>query len=1411
MRIIHFSDFHLIKATVGNSRALIDRMIKALKEVNKESKIDLVVFSGDLVDVGGNGEPISEVFDLFRTEVIVRFELELAIPQSHFLFVGGNHDMLRSNDTEDEDKELDSKLNSISSLANITRSDCTDGYKRTIPFKEYEKAFYSSYIGGTDQLEYCNTLFQSNIKMMINGQRVGVTLLNSSWHSWDSKVDKHRVALGRTQITDSQDFLSDCDVKFSVSHYDISWLKDFEQEDLKTLFAHQYDIVFTGHTHSSAMRAEIEPEGGVFYITAAGTLCANLDQSNTPYANAFLVLDYNNSYKHLHAVKYKQNQYEEFELDSNYENGGVFDRSIAEYSSFVPVSTEFERMFRNRPFIDSQRLQEITKELIDDNNHTLQLVALSGLGKTRLVVEAFRGKNKAHAYYCQYKENNDTSIFKEFEKILASHENDPGLIIIDDCPNKVLSAMISKRDNYGSHFRLIGINNMYFDRESIIGCKQLPFSHYDLESDVNDYIDKHVSVVNNDDYIVQQIKELSGGFPSVAIDLIETYQSGEKVGVDSVESLIPKLLQLDGLSEEKRDKFMTALCTMALFQPVPYGRDDAWNYILMDDDITPFWGKGYPERSSIFANTISRYKGAFIEISGSWLNVRPQPLAVWLVKQWFKNCDNDADRLERLFTSLRGMPDPPQKLILENMAKRMDYMQGNVQAEYLFAELVDINGGPFGNEKVVCSEMGSRLFLSMATVNPSAVARCLLHVFSQKTIKWIFDHVKDDTRRNLMWTLEKLCFAKESFNDGVQVMAMFALAENERYANNSTGQLLQLFHVMLAGTQATLEERLAIIHVFKDLGDAYKDLTLDILKSALQNDHFMRDGGVEKFGFDRREEYLPSHNEILDYWYACRDILLQWAKDDATIWVKMSDIIASYYFRWCANGFAAYILFPLLESIYTIHPEGNDKLYYELRRSDKYVKRRLNDAEKATLSEWEQKFMPKTFVTKLRSERLDVEIDYHKPFEERLRILEGIFSPIVKEFLDNKLYASKKTLLEIIDDKEYFDSNFSYFLIDKSSSEQLEALFDNLVQIAIERNIDVKRGFYSNLYFHAREKSVFNKSIERILEAGLQEQYVALLVLSEKENLTVLRRLRDEQLNKRITIDFIPIYLTRIGLMSDKMFVNVVAAFEPDYSTHANMLLDFVQIHRFGADKEKVSAIIPYVKELILRFDINVANSNDAIGYSRFMGEFVQHIKDEVFIIALNKKIIAAYQDWNLHSKLRDTYTPLLKYHTNEVWEDFVKAFVDSENPSFYLQTKYELGSGSGFGAGPLFQIDETLVKQMCIDYPDEAPHRIAHMAPVFHYNDEKEVDRFSDWFMWLMDCFADRPYVLDGLHGNIHTFSWTGSTIPYYERNMLCFKKLLNHSNPKVVEWAQQNIADCEKELQREKDREEYIRLHYN
>ena len=87
-------------------------------------------------------------------------------------------------------------------------------------------------------------------------------------------------------------------------------------------------------------------------------------------------------------------------------------------------------------------------------------------------------------------------------------------------------------------------------------------------------------------------------------------------------------------------------------------------------------------------------------------------------------------------------------------------MSGNKEAFKMVGQLVNANiDHPFFDEENLCSGLGSELFLAMSTVNPAAIATHLRRVLGYKDIDWLREQVYGDVRRNIIWALERLCFA----------------------------------------------------------------------------------------------------------------------------------------------------------------------------------------------------------------------------------------------------------------------------------------------------------------------------------------------------------------------------------------------------------------------------------------------------------------------------------------------------------------------------------------------------------------------------------------------------------------------------------------------------------------------------
>ena len=100
IRILHFSDFHLNGEKIEDAQHVLNNMIKSLHKINTERQIDLVIFSGDMLEQGGvgYGNNLVQGFTDFQSKVINPILSTLKLPQERFIFTPGNHDVNRKSD-----------------------------------------------------------------------------------------------------------------------------------------------------------------------------------------------------------------------------------------------------------------------------------------------------------------------------------------------------------------------------------------------------------------------------------------------------------------------------------------------------------------------------------------------------------------------------------------------------------------------------------------------------------------------------------------------------------------------------------------------------------------------------------------------------------------------------------------------------------------------------------------------------------------------------------------------------------------------------------------------------------------------------------------------------------------------------------------------------------------------------------------------------------------------------------------------------------------------------------------------------------------------------------------------------------------------------------------------------------------
>ena len=173
------------------------------------------------------------------------------------------------------------------------------------------------------------------------------------------------------------------------------------------------------------------------------------------------------------------------------------------------------------------------------------------------------------------------------------------------------------------------------------------------------------------------IKKIADGFPGMAVLLVEEYLKEQHIDVHTVDHVVKKLLKFEEGHESEQEIVMRSL---SLFQPFPYRNEykEAYRFIRNDEGITPLYGKSPEEKRHLFSHTINLYDNSLIEITQSWLNVRPFPLAVWLVGKWF---EDDPDEEEHFDNSAlnEGLEEYIQKYLTRDLQgqKRMVRM-GNL-------------------------------------------------------------------------------------------------------------------------------------------------------------------------------------------------------------------------------------------------------------------------------------------------------------------------------------------------------------------------------------------------------------------------------------------------------------------------------------------------------------------------------------------------------------------------------------------------------------------------------------------------------------------------------------------------------------------------------------------------------------
>lgn len=1400
MRILHLSDIHLDKDLLPDSQRLLRRLSEKLSEIQNDKPIDFIVISGDLVDVGGKSfGSIEDGFKCFESEFVQPILKLTGLPRERVMICPGNHDSDGSKVTAEDEKEI--RLNSVGDvnyfISKQIRKNTKAGVyslERIRSYNDYNLTFGASTLPDGSRL--CTAL-SNHYKFRIGDRVVGFSCLNTIWRC-NEKGEGKPFILGILQINEASDFLRDCDYTIAIMHNPPSALADWEQSDVKMLIHQNYDLLLYGHSHIGDSDVRESESGAVTYLCAAGTIQANAGNTQT-YGNGFSIIDVGLEDNSIEHRKYIQKADENYALDTNHGDDGVWKPNVSHIHKFFNVKVSLlQQKEHNYPIIRNGLLDSIIQGVRNTDSGDIQIYGLSGLGKTRIVYEAFNnGVNSEtlnRTYYC-LQADGGIQFKDELETLLYQTRDGKATIIADNCSDNVFGYIQRRRNSMNPSCRIIALTSNVFDSPKG-EHKQFVIRPSDLEGMVSEYVNSQIPEAGDGLTLRETIKRFSEGFPMIAIKLVLAVKSGEEINIHHTDSIIERLLDIDINDGSDESEYLKV---MSLFQPFPVS-EEAFKAIFSSDCFSRLNKLTPNELLRLRKRVDKKYGGSLIEITGGGSTIRPFPLAINIAGKWFEDND-DPVIFKGLIDYVNNLPDPPKKLIVECMAKRLERMNESAAAMDLVARLNNVNG-VFRDENVVRSELGSRLILAMSTVNPLAVSNALYYVFEGKSPQWIKSNLSAVSRNNILWALRKLIIDSESFPNVMNVLGKLAIEETEdNIGNNSLSTFRDSFHIFLSGSQASLSQKYDFIRNISDERNVLFALTPVAIEGALALGSFMRIGG-NIYGTKTIKDNVPTYAETFDYWDKCVQLTNSLISKGRFL-AEIGNIIKNNLLRWSAKGVADRFL-PLLEVYGRINGYSIGIKERDWHNFMSNVKRTSKPDVMEKCESIHHLYVKDNFMSELAAATQNFHENCRFSAPDFSGLSRAYFKPLAQRFIDLKIYENMDEIASILTENEGISMYFAPVLAEVLSEGQLHKLLDNIKSLI---RIDDRYGynpFLASLVPNLVNKKSFMDFLQAILDDGGFELYTQLMARSEDERLSHFYILAT-RFEGDSHFNFIPIYLSHANIYLSSypiLFRELVSR----YDRHPFDIMEFVMRHSRIADKGTIDYAA--IQELILSFPIKEALPLLQYEFWSFVTDMLEEINDSVFAKQLCHQILGYFNEVEHSEHLDMVFDILLKKHTNEVWPEFSEHFF-SDDVRVFLMLKNHIGSGFSFGKGLLFQIDEQYLNEALKKYPETAPRRLAETCPVFDY--ESFPKGFSSWVLRLLDEYGDRKEVIGGLDANMNTFQWTGSIIPLLEDKVSALTPLLTHHHESVREWSRLSIESLKKEIEIQRNNEDFERIHYS
>ena len=279
VRWLHISDFHMREAEDAPRRAVLSAM---LDEISRRSatgtQVDFAVVTGDLAFSGKSSE-----YELV-TEFLGELVTSAGISPSKVFCVPGNHDVQRNRSKmcfQGARSEIQCEGDVYKFLADDNER--KDLLRRQENYRAFEACFL-----GEQHREYTEDKLGYVSKFEVDGLRIAIIGLNSSWLSKGGATDDGKLLIGESQVMSAIDIARRYGphVVLGLRHHPFDLLQRFDRRPVQRRLEEACDFVHCGHLHDPEVTEVVVESRNCINITTGASF------ESRGFWNAFTTVEF---------------------------------------------------------------------------------------------------------------------------------------------------------------------------------------------------------------------------------------------------------------------------------------------------------------------------------------------------------------------------------------------------------------------------------------------------------------------------------------------------------------------------------------------------------------------------------------------------------------------------------------------------------------------------------------------------------------------------------------------------------------------------------------------------------------------------------------------------------------------------------------------------------------------------------------------------------------------------------------------------------------------------------------------------------------------------------------------------------------------------------------------------------------